>query len=84
MTEGEPPARVLPLFGFGRKFTLSCAFCAWGISLTAVSDQGLCPWTLVAFEKAPQNFSGAVRLENKKQLPRKFYSEAVCVYQFRF
>ena len=49
MTEGEPPARVLPLFGFGRKFTLSCAFCAWGISLTAVSDQGLCPWTLVAF-----------------------------------
>ena len=28
-----------------------------GVSLTAVSDQGLCPWTLVAFEKAPQNFN---------------------------
>ena len=26
-------------------------------ALTAVSDQGLCPWTLVAFEKAPQNFN---------------------------
>ena len=26
-------------------------------ALTAVSDQGLCPWTRVAFEKAPQNFN---------------------------
>ena len=26
-------------------------------ALTAVSDQGLCPWSLVAFEKAPQNFN---------------------------
>ena len=25
-------------------------------ALTAVSDQGFPPWTLVAFEKAPQNF----------------------------
>ena len=33
--------------------------CHWQVFLTlrsADGDQGLCPWTLVAFEKAPQNF----------------------------
>ena len=30
---------------------------------SAVSDQGPCPWTLVAFEKAPQNFMRPAALE---------------------
>ena len=32
-------------------------------ALTAVSDQGLCPWSLVAFEKAPQNFMRPAALD---------------------
>ena len=32
-------------------------------ALTAVSDQGPCPWTLVAFVKAPQNLNSPAGLE---------------------
>ncbi len=40
-------------------------------ALTAVSDQELCPWTLVAFEKAPQNF----------MRPAALVFASVCVYE---
>ena len=56
LREGRTPGEGSPSFRLRRKFTLSCAFLRMGISLTAVSDQGFPPWTLVAFEKAPQNF----------------------------
>ena len=82
--EGKPPARVSPLFGVAENSPFPALFCAWGVSASADADQGLCPWTLVAFEKAPQNFNDPAGVEDKKQLPRNKISEAVCVHQFRF
>ena len=58
------PWRGFPLFSAELKIHPFLRFLnAWGISLTAVSDQGRRPWTLVAFVKAPQNFIGPAGLE---------------------
>ena len=38
-----------------------------GVSPSADGDQGLCPWTLVAFVKAPQNLSGPAGLDLRKR-----------------
>ena len=48
--------------------------CHWQVFLTlrsADADQGLCPWSLVAFEKAPQNF----------MRPAALVFANVCVYE---
>ena len=58
------PWRGFPLFSAELKIHPFLRFGKHrGISLTAVSDQGLCPWTLVAFVKAPQNFMRPAALE---------------------
>ena len=69
--EGKPPARVSPLFGVAENSPFPALFCAWGVSASADADQGLCPWTLVAFEKAPQNF----------MRPAALVFASVCVYE---
>ena len=61
--KGEPPARVRPLFSGAENSPTPALLKHGGISLTAVSDQGPCPWTLVAFVKAPQNLNGPAGLE---------------------
>ena len=47
--KGKPPARVSPLFVFAENSPLPALWKHRRISLTAVSDQGRRPWTLVTF-----------------------------------
>ena len=50
----EPSPCLLTGGASAKKLSLASFFNA--AAQTVVCDQGLCPWTLVAFEKAPQNF----------------------------
>ena len=47
--EGEPPARVLPLFSYAENSPTPALFRLRGISPSADGEQGFHPWTLVAF-----------------------------------
>ena len=67
--EGEPQ-RTMPV----KQAWPTLKTCHWQVFLTlrsADADQGLCPWSLVAFEKAPQNF----------MRPAALVFANVCVYE---
>ena len=65
---GEPLAWVSPLFSGAENSPFPALWEAQGISPSADGDQGLCPWTLVAFVKAPQNLIGSAALVSRNAL----------------
>ena len=70
--KGKPPARVSPLFGFAENSPLPALWKHRRISLTAVSDQGRCPWTPVPFFEKKGTQKAEIALRGLSSTGRSF------------